>query len=202
MTSSSATEATELVDMDTPSHALRTDSTLSLEQALTKPLLQDSTTDAALATTISAAAGVSRIKIWHLVDHWAVILSVLETVGQLGLPWETLAIPRLVWYIEIMVTWGRLRKASLSWSNHKKFLWDEAGANLGVCWAILLALAAWANDLALGLGLEAKGTGGSPFWGWAGLEVICYDSMPKVLSKELTLVLSDTRELDRVHSTK
>ena len=31
---------------------------------------------------------------------------------------------------------------------------------------------------------------------------ICYDSMLKVLSKELTLVLSDTRELDRVSSTK
>ena len=30
----------------------------------------------------------------------------------------------------------------------------------------------------------------------------CYDSMPKVLSKELTLVLSDTRELDRVPSTE
>jgi len=43
ITFSSAAEATELVDMDTPSHALHTDSTLSLEQALTKPLLQDST---------------------------------------------------------------------------------------------------------------------------------------------------------------
>jgi len=31
---------------------------------------------------------------------------------------------------------------------------------------------------------------------------ICYDSMLKVLSKELTLVLSDTRELDRVPSTE
>ena len=31
---------------------------------------------------------------------------------------------------------------------------------------------------------------------------LCYDSMLKVLSKELTLVLSDTRELDRVSSTK
>ena len=31
---------------------------------------------------------------------------------------------------------------------------------------------------------------------------MCYDSMLKVLSKELTLVLSDTRELDRVLSTK
>jgi len=30
----------------------------------------------------------------------------------------------------------------------------------------------------------------------------CYDSMLKGLSKELTLVLSDTRELDRVLSTK
>ena len=30
----------------------------------------------------------------------------------------------------------------------------------------------------------------------------CYDSMLTVLSKELTLVLSDTRELDRVTSTK
>jgi len=32
--------------------------------------------------------------------------------------------------------------------------------------------------------------------------VTCYDSMPKVLSKELTLVLSDTRELNRVLSTE
>ncbi len=39
--SSSATEITELVDMDTLSHALYIDSTLSLEQASTKPLLQD-----------------------------------------------------------------------------------------------------------------------------------------------------------------
>jgi len=31
---------------------------------------------------------------------------------------------------------------------------------------------------------------------------LCYDSMLKVLSKELTLVLSDTRELDRVPNTK
>jgi len=31
---------------------------------------------------------------------------------------------------------------------------------------------------------------------------MCYDSMLKGLSKELTLVLSDTRELDRVPSTK
>jgi len=30
----------------------------------------------------------------------------------------------------------------------------------------------------------------------------CYDSMLKGLSKELTLVLSDTRELDRVPSTE
>jgi len=30
----------------------------------------------------------------------------------------------------------------------------------------------------------------------------CYDSMLKVLNKELTLVLSDTRELDRVPNTK
>ena len=30
----------------------------------------------------------------------------------------------------------------------------------------------------------------------------CYDSILKGLSKELTLVLSDTRELDRVPNTK
>ena len=34
------------------------------------------------------------------------------------------------------------------------------------------------------------------------IQACCYDSMLKVLSKELTLVLSDTRELDRVPSTK
>jgi len=33
-------------------------------------------------------------------------------------------------------------------------------------------------------------------------ELKCYNSMLKGLSKELTLVLSDTRELDRVPSTK
>jgi len=48
--------------MDTPSHALHTDLTLSSERALTKLLLQDSTVDAALATTILAAAGASGIK--------------------------------------------------------------------------------------------------------------------------------------------
>ena len=31
---------------------------------------------------------------------------------------------------------------------------------------------------------------------------MCYDSMLKVLSKELTLILSNTRELDRVPNTK
>ena len=36
----------------------------------------------------------------------------------------------------------------------------------------MFAFAAWANDLALGLGLEAKGTGGGPFQSWAGLGVI------------------------------
>ena len=34
------------------------------------------------------------------------------------------------------------------------------------------------------------------------LGVKCYNSMLKGLSKELTLVLSDTRELDRVPSTE
>ena len=33
-------------------------------------------------------------------------------------------------------------------------------------------------------------------------EEICYDSKLKGLSDELTLVLSDTRELDRVPNTK
>ena len=34
------------------------------------------------------------------------------------------------------------------------------------------------------------------------IRLSCYDSMLKVLSKELTLVLSDTRELDKVPSIK
>jgi len=72
--------------MDTLSHVLHTDSVLSLEQALTKPLLQDSTADAALATTVSAAAGVSSIKTWHLIGPWVIILSVFETVEQLRFP--------------------------------------------------------------------------------------------------------------------
>ena len=74
--------------------------------------------------------------------------------------------------MEIIVVYGRLEKASLSWNNHKKSLWDEAGANLGVFWVEPLALAAWANDLTLGLGLEAKGTSGGALWGWAGLESV------------------------------
>ena len=37
---------------------------------------------------------------------------------------------------------------------------------------------------------------------WGVKHEECYDSMLKVLSKELTLVLSDTRELDRVPNTK
>ena len=36
----------------------------------------------------------------------------------------------------------------------------------------MFTFAAWANDLVLGLGLEAKGTSGSPFWSWAGLEIV------------------------------
>ena len=66
--------------MDTLSHALHIDSTLSFEQALTMFLLQNLTTDAALAITISAAAGVSGIKILYLVNPQIVILSILETV--------------------------------------------------------------------------------------------------------------------------
>jgi len=62
ITFSFAIEATELVNMDTPFYVLCTDSTLSLERALTKLLLQDLTTKAALATTTSVAAGVSGIK--------------------------------------------------------------------------------------------------------------------------------------------
>jgi len=54
--------------MDTPSHILYTDSTLSLEWALTKLLLQNSTADTALATTVSVAASVSKIKTWCLVE--------------------------------------------------------------------------------------------------------------------------------------
>ena len=161
ITSSSAIEATELVDMDTSSYALRTDSILSLERALTRPLLQNSTAKAALATTTSAAAGVSDIKTWCLVGPWVIILSVLETKGWLGLPWEALATSRLTWCIEIIVAWERLGKASLSWSSHRKSLWDEARANLG---PEMFAFAIWANDLVLGLGLEAKGTSGGPFW--------------------------------------
>jgi len=38
--------------------------------------------------------------------------------------------------------------------------------------------------------------------GWEQVSFEYYDSMLKVLSKELTLVLSDTRELDRVPNTK
>jgi len=35
-----------------------------------------------------------------------------------------------------------------------------------------------------------------------GLSAACYESMLKGLSKEATLVLSNTRELDRVPNTK
>ena len=38
--------------------------------------------------------------------------------------------------------------------------------------------------------------------GWEQVSFECYDSMLKVLSKELTLVLSNTKELDRVPNTK
>ena len=37
---------------------------------------------------------------------------------------------------------------------------------------------------------------------YISIEAMCYDSMLKVLSKELPLILSDTRELDRVPNTK
>jgi len=63
ITSSSATEATELVDIDTPSHTLRTDLTLSLERASTKPLLQDWTAEAAFVTMSSAATESSETRI-------------------------------------------------------------------------------------------------------------------------------------------
>jgi len=35
----------------------------------------------------------------------------------------------------------------------------------------MFAFATWANNLALDLGLEAKGTGWGAFWDWADLEV-------------------------------
>ena len=71
-----------------------------------------------------------------------------------------------------MVAYERLRKASLSCNKCKKSSWDKAGANLGVFWAVLLAFAAWTNNLILGLDLEAKGTGGGAFWSWVGLVVV------------------------------
>jgi len=52
MTFSSAIKITELVDIDTLLYTLRTDSTLSLEQASIKLLLQDSAPEAVLATII------------------------------------------------------------------------------------------------------------------------------------------------------
>ena len=56
ITSNSTTEAIELVDMNILSYALCTDSTLSLEWALTKVLLQNLTAKAALVTIISTVA--------------------------------------------------------------------------------------------------------------------------------------------------
>ena len=47
----------------------------------------------------------------------------------------------------------------------------------------------------LGLGMMSRDNGSS----WC---THCYDSMLKGLSKELTLVLSDIRKLDRVPNTK
>ena len=61
--SSFTIEIIELVDIDIPFHVLYTDSTLSLEQVLTKLLLQDLIAEVALATTISVADRVSEIKI-------------------------------------------------------------------------------------------------------------------------------------------
>ena len=61
--SSFTIETIELVDIDIPFHVLYTDSTLSLEQVLTKLLLQDLIAEVALATTISVADRVSEIKI-------------------------------------------------------------------------------------------------------------------------------------------
>ncbi len=44
---------------------------------------------------------------------------------------------------------------------------------------------------------------GHYFWtGGLAYDNYCYDSKLKVLSNELTLVLRDTRELDRVPNTK
>ena len=61
--SSFTIEIIELVDIDTLFHVLYTDSTLSLEQALTKLLLQDLIAEVALATIISVTDRVSGIKI-------------------------------------------------------------------------------------------------------------------------------------------
>ena len=36
----------------------------------------------------------------------------------------------------------------------------------------MFAFAAWANNLALGLGLETKGTGEGLFWSWADLGIV------------------------------
>ena len=56
------TKATELIDIYTSFHILQTDSTLSLEQALTKHLLQNSIIKVILATIISVVGESSRIR--------------------------------------------------------------------------------------------------------------------------------------------
>ena len=54
-----------------------------------------------------------------------------QLCGLSSTVWTTSEI-KLAWYIEIIVAYGKLEKAFLSYNKHKKFSWDEIEANLGV----------------------------------------------------------------------
>ena len=73
--------------------------------------------------------------------------------------------------MEIIIAWRRLENIFLSCNKYRKSLWDEAKANLEACW-VTLAFVAWAKNLTLSLGLEAKGIGEDAIWGLMGLEIV------------------------------
>ena len=74
---------------------------------------------------LSASGSESSKSYWNLI--WPSSELTSETLKTVPRP-KLSSIDISTW---VMVAWGRLGKASLSWSNRKKSSWDEAGANLG-----------------------------------------------------------------------
>jgi len=89
----------------------------------------------------------------------------------------------LTWAEQVKI--GEVQSSSLSYASLKEEMKDTVSIELTVKPTHVSYITEMNNTSAL-----------------QGLEPSCYDSKLKVLSNETTLVLSNTRELDKVPSTK